>query len=93
MPIGCSGIKNGCAAFAAHPNFFVHSVINACHSLQYLILLLVQAFFHGKSFRNINIDHLSGLRADHAVGLALGKRLHGGRRISGCHPQIQGSIL
>ena len=75
MPIGCSGIKNGCAAKAAHPNFFVHSVINACHSLQYLILLLVQAFFHGKSFRNINIDHLSGLRADHAVGLALGQYL------------------
>lgn len=59
MPFGCSGIKNGCAAFAAHPNFDC-SVVNACHGLQHLILLLVQALLHGKPFRNVDIDHLAG---------------------------------
>lgn len=39
---------------------FCCSVVNACHGLQHLILLLVQALLHGKSFRNVDIDHLSG---------------------------------
>ena len=58
--------------FCGAPKIFDCSVVNACHGLQHLILLLVQALLHGQSFRNVDIDHLSGPRADHAVGLALG---------------------
>lgn len=42
--------------FCGAPKIFDCSVVNACHGLQHLILLLVQALLHGKSFRNVDID-------------------------------------
>ena len=43
--------------FCGAPKIFDCSVVNACHGLQHLILLLVQALLHGKPIRNVDIDH------------------------------------
>ena len=74
--------------FCGAPKIFDCSVVNACHGLQHLILLLVQALLHGKPFRNVDIDHLAGPRADHAVGLALGQRLDRLIAHTACHDAV-----
>lgn len=61
-----------------HARFFCpDSVVDARHCLQHLVLLLVEPLLHGKALGDIDVDHLTGPRADDAVRLAVGQRLDG----------------
>ena len=64
---------------SAFPVVCAFSAADAGHGLQYLILLRIESLLHGKALEDVDIDHLSGLCADHAVGLALGKNFDGVR--------------
>lgn len=53
------------------------SVTDTGHSLHRFILLRIETLLHGKSLDNVEIDHLTGLRANDTVRLALCQCHHG----------------